>query len=103
MEGMEFYIPHKAVVRANAESTKMRIVYDASAKASASSPSMNECLQTGPPLQNQLWSVLTRNRFRPVAIAGDLKQAFLQVRVRRADRDALRFHWLKDLKTKQVE
>ena len=103
VEGREFYIPHKAVVRENAESTKMRIVYDASAKASASSPSLNECLQTGPPLQNQLWSVLTRNRFRPVAIAGDLKQAFLQVRVRRVDRDALRFHWLKDLNTKQVE
>lgn len=38
-----------------------------------------------------------------MAIAGDLRQAFLQMRVRKADRDALRFHWLKDLKTKQVE
>ena len=28
---VEFYIPHKPVVRENAESTKMRIVYDASA------------------------------------------------------------------------
>ena len=103
VEGREFYIPHKAVLRDNAESTKMRIVYDASARATATSPSLNECLETGPPLQNQLWSVLTRNRFYPVAIAGDIKQAFLQVRVREADRDALRFHWLKDLKTKQVE
>ena len=89
VEGREFYIPHKAVVRENAESTKMRIVYDASAKASTSSPSLNECLQTGPPLQNELWSALTRKRFRPVAIAGDLKQAFLQARVRRADRAML--------------
>ena len=30
----EFYIPHKPVVRETAESTKMRIVYNASAKAS---------------------------------------------------------------------
>lgn len=29
--GKEFYIPHKAVVREAAESTKLRIVYDASA------------------------------------------------------------------------
>ena len=38
-----------------------------------------------------------------MAIAGDLKQAFLQIRVRREDRDALRFHWIKDLASKQVE
>ena len=36
----------------------------------------------------------------PVALADDLKQAFLQVRIREGDRDAMR---LKDLKTMQVE
>ena len=84
-DGREFYIPHKAVLRENAESTKIRIVYDASARANASAPSLNECLEIGPPLQDQLWNVLIRNRFYPVAIAGDLKQAFLQIRVRRED------------------
>lgn len=103
VEGREFYIPHKAVVREAAETTKVRIVYDASARASEKTPSLNECLETGPPLQNQLWSVLVRNRFHPVAIAGDIKQAFLQVRIRKEDRDAMRFHWLKDLATKQTE
>ena len=29
----------------------------------------------------------------PVAVVGDLKKAFLQVRIRECDRDALRFHW----------
>ena len=52
--GREFYIPHKAVVRENAETTKMRIVYDASAKANDSAPSLNDCLEIGPPLQNKL-------------------------------------------------
>ena len=32
-EGKEFYIPHKPVVRETAEKTKIRIVYDASARA----------------------------------------------------------------------
>ena len=96
-EGREFYIPHKAVVRETAEITKLRIVYDASAKAH------EKALDTGPPLQNQLWNVLVRGRFHPVAIAGDLKQAFLQVRIREEDRDALRFQWLEDLKSKRVE
>ena len=93
VDGKEFYISHKAVVRENAETTKMRIVYDASAQESLSAASLNECLEVGPPLQNQLWSLMIRNRFYPVAITGDLKQAFLQIQVRGADWDALHFHW----------
>ena len=80
-----------------------RVHYDGSAQRSKSAPSLNECSQTGPPLQNKLWSVLAKDGFYPVALAGDLKQAFLQVRIREEDRDLMRFHWLKDLKTKQVE
>ena len=53
-EGREFYIPHKPVVRDSAESTKLRIVYDASARDSENSASLNEYLNPGQPLQNQL-------------------------------------------------
>ena len=93
--GREYYIPHKPVVRAEAESTKPRIVHDASARAYGGAPSMNECLYVGPPLKNKLWDVLVRRRFNAVAITGDLQiKAFLQVRVQREDdRDAMRFHW----------
>ena len=54
--GREFYIPHKPVVRATAESTKLRVVYDASARAFDGAPSLNDCLNAGPPLQNKLWN-----------------------------------------------
>ena len=103
VQGREFYIPHKGVVRETAESIKLRIVYDASARTWDSAPSLNECLNTGPPLQNKLWSVLVRGRFNPVAITGDIKKAFLQVRIRPEERDALRFHWLKNVESKEVE
>ena len=76
VEGRDFYIPHKGVVRETAESAKLRIVYDASARAWDGAPSLNKCLNTGPPLQNQLWSVLIRGRFNPIAITGDIKKAF---------------------------
>ena len=59
----EFCIPHKAVVKNTAETTKLRIVYDASAKESRTSPSLNDCLNPGPSLQNLLWSILVRSRF----------------------------------------
>ena len=54
-------------------------------------PSLNDCLHTGPSLQNKLWSV--RGKSHPVSITGDLQKAFLQVRMREDDRDALRFYW----------
>lgn len=37
-----------------------------------------------------------RGRFNPVAITGDLQKAFLQVKVKETDRDAMRFHWRRD-------
>ena len=101
--GREFYIPHKPVIRESAESTKLRIVYDASARAYDKAPSLNDCLHADPPLQNQLWSVMVRARFHPVLTTGDMKQAFLQVRIRMQDRDAMRFHWIADLETRRVE
>lgn len=93
----EFYIPHKPVLRESAETTNLRVVYDASARANSGAPSLNECLNPEPPLQNQLWNVLVRAHFHPVAIAG------VRVRIREEDRDALRFHWLKDLNSQTVE
>ncbi len=93
LQGKEFYLPHKGVERANAESTKLRVVYDASAKEQSNSPSLNDCLNPGPPLQNKLWSVLVRQRSYPVSVCGDIEKAFLQVRVKTCERDALRFHW----------
>ena len=99
----EVYIPHRLIVRESAESTKVRILYDASAKPSEKSPSLNECLETGPPLQNLLLNVLVRNRLKPVALAGDLKQAFLQIHIKDEDRDAMRFHWITDKDPSKVE
>ena len=81
------------MVRESAQTTKMRIVYDASARESPEAPSLNDCLYAGPALQNKLWNVLVQQRAFPVIISGDNKQAFLQVRVRQCERNALRFHW----------
>ena len=93
--GKEFYIPHKAVIRETAETTKMRIVYDASARATPESPSLNECLYPGPPLQNKLWDILVRQRAYPIAVTADIQKAFLQIRIQECECDALRFHWRK--------
>ena len=65
----EFYIPHKPVLREAAESTELRIVYDASSGPNSQSPSLNGCLETGPPLQN--FDVECSNKKLPVTNCSD--------------------------------
>ena len=72
----EFYMSHRAVIRESAESTKLRIVYDASVK-SGSGFSLNDYLQKSPPLQNKSWDILIRPKFQPVVLCGDIEKAFL--------------------------
>ena len=64
-KGREFYIPHKPVLRDSAESTKLRIVYDASARASENSPSLSECLNPGPPLQKPIVECVGESAISP--------------------------------------
>ena len=92
-----FYLPHRPVIRESAEITEIRILYDASAKACQTSTSLNECLETGPLLQNRLWDIIIRSRFRPILLCGDIEKAFLQIRIRESQKDALKFHWVSNL------
>ena len=102
-KGTEFYLPHHPVVRKEAETTKVRVVYDGSARENQYAPSLNDCLETGPPLHNLIWDILLRTRLNPIIICGDVRQAFLQIRIREQDRDALRFHWLLEKKSNQLQ
>ena len=90
--GKEYYILYKRVTKQDAETNKLRIVYDASARENFNQPSLNDCLHPGPSLQNLLWNILIRSRFYTVILTGDLRKAFLQIRKKEEDTDSLRFH-----------
>ena len=96
------YIPHQAVIREEAESTKLRVVYDCSAKQNAQVPSLNDCLEVGPALQPKLFDIMIRNRMKRHCIDGDVKKAFLQIRVKEEDRDAQRILWYDNLKDRNI-
>ena len=68
-------------------------MYDASAKEQSDQPSINVCLNPGPPLQNLSWEILVRSRFYPALVTSDIEKAFLLVRMKAEERDALRFPW----------
>ena len=90
------YIPHHAVITPDRKTTKVRIVYDASAKAKKGCKSLNECLYRGPVILEDLCGLLLRFRTHKVALTADIEKAFLQVGLQPADRDVTRFLWLKD-------
>ena len=90
------YLPHHAVVRSDHDTTKLRIVYDGSAKTPDREYSMNDCLETGPNFTPQLIEILLRFRWYNVGLTGDIEKAFLMIGITESDRDRLRFLWLKD-------
>ena len=90
------YLPHHGVIRKNRETTKLRIVYDGSAKSPGQQLSLNDCLPTGPNYIPQLADVLARFRWHRMAIAADIEKAFLMIGIQENQRNMLRFLWLKD-------
>ena len=97
------YLPHQAVIRTDAENTWLRVVLDASAKLGKHSHSLNDCLHVGPSLTPLMYNVLLRFRLYKVVLIGDIRKAFLQIKVDPSDRDSLRFFWVEDITAEKPE
>ena len=94
------YLPHKEALREESTTTKVRIVFDASAKLK-NEVSLNDVLYTGPCLNPELYKLLLQFRIYPIAITADIEKTYLQINVEKKDRDYLRFLWFKNLFTDQ--
>ena len=96
------YLPHRAVVR-EGKSTKVRVVFDASAKTPRSNRSLNDCLYKGPCQTPLLYDILIRFRIHNIAINSDLEKAYLQISVAPELRNYLRFVWYQSLNDTNLE
>ena len=85
------YLPHRGIVKEDSKTTSLRIVMDASCKRNASSLSLNDCLHTGPNLIYSMLELLLKFRNEKYGICADIEKAFLNLQIRLADRDAMRF------------
>ena len=84
------YIPHHAITTPEKITTKIRIVYDASAKTKSNMKSLSECIHRGLVILEDLCGLLQRFRTRRIGIIADIEKAFLQVGLRQVDRDVTR-------------
>lgn len=86
------YLSHHAIIRNDKETTKCRVVYDASCKGS-NNVSLNDELLVGPPLQDNMRALILRWRTKQVGFMADIQKMYLQVFVAKEDRDYQRILW----------
>ncbi|XP_062703649.1 uncharacterized protein LOC134286095 [Aedes albopictus] len=86
------YLPHHPVIKESSTTTKIRPVFDGSAKTT-SNHSLNDALMTGPVLQDPLFDLVLRFRKHAVALVADIEKMYLQVRVHPDDTSLQRILW----------
>ena len=73
----KMYMPHHAVFRKDASTTKTRVVFNASA-AKLGEKSLNGTLDQGPSILPTLVGLLLRFRLKKIALQADIKKALSQ-------------------------
>ncbi|CAG7720501.1 unnamed protein product [Allacma fusca] len=87
-----YYMPHHCVIKESSTTTRVRVVFDASAKTT-SGISLNERCMVGPKTQDDLIAILLRFRLWAVAITTDVRKMYSQFLVHPDDRDLQRIVW----------
>ncbi|XP_018377310.1 PREDICTED: uncharacterized protein LOC108770304 [Trachymyrmex cornetzi] len=98
-----FYMPHHAVVKSSSNTTKVRVVFDASAKTN-NGLSLNDILTVGPTIQDSLFAHLLRFRMHKYVLSADIEKMYRQVILHQDDRTYQRILWRQDgqIKTFQL-
>ena len=85
-----FYMPAHGVFKATSTTTRLRCVFDASAKSSTG-VSLNDQLLAGPTLHPRLTTILSRFRLHAVAISSDISKMFCGIHLLPEEKDLHRF------------
>lgn len=87
-----YYLPHHCVIRADSETTKLRVVFDASS-STTNGLSLNDLQMTGPVIQSDLFSILLRFRMHTYVISADIAKMYRQVLLHPEQRQLQRILW----------
>mgnify|MGYP002717571259 CR=1 FL=1 len=87
-----YYLPHHAVIKDSSDTTRIRVVFDASAKSN-NGVSLNDVLMIGPTIQPKLFSHLLRFRTYKYIIIADIEKMYRQIQLHEEDRRYQRILW----------
>ncbi|XP_062556795.1 uncharacterized protein LOC134221621 [Armigeres subalbatus] len=80
----DYFLPHHAILKPTSSTTKIRVVFDASAR-SDTNLSLNDVLVAGPVLQDSLMAIVLRFRRYKYVFTADIVKMFRQIKVDEAD------------------
>lgn len=86
------YLPHHGVFKSTSETTKLRVVFDASAKSSTNI-SLNNALKIGPVIQDELIDVVLRFRKHTYVFTADISKMYRQINVHENQRNLQCIVW----------
>lgn len=88
----EFFLPHHGVFKDSRTTTKLRVVFDGSAKTS-NGLSLNDTLKVGPKLQDDLFDLILRFRTYKFAFTADIEKMYRCVLVEPSQRSFQKILW----------
>ncbi|XP_061394371.1 uncharacterized protein LOC133329930, partial [Musca vetustissima] len=91
----KYFIPHHCVLKPDSTTTKLRVVFDASAKTS-SGQSLNDLMHTGPFVQSELFSILLRFRLPKFVFTTDIEKMYRQILMHPDDQRYQLIIWRED-------
>ncbi|XP_054260682.1 uncharacterized protein LOC128985314 [Macrosteles quadrilineatus] len=87
-----YYLPHHGVFKENPPNSKIRVVFDGSAKTT-NGISLNDILMPGPKLQNDISDVLLYFRCHKIVFTCDIRQMYRQILVSDKDKSYQMIYW----------
>ena len=95
VENDGYFLPHHAVIKTSSSTTKVRVVFDASAKTQ-NGKSLNDTLMVGPIIQDKIFEHLIRFRSHRYVMTADIEKMYRQILVDECDRKFQQILWRVD-------
>lgn len=90
-----YFMPHHGVFREHSTTTKLRVVFNASA-ISSTGKSLNDLQLVGPPIQGDLIAILLRFRQHKFVVCADIEKMYRQCLVDKSQRNLQLILWRDD-------